>query len=63
MVSMVLSGNYFGGEPIKRTTIEVRVGKLKNRKTAYKDEVIGEVINVGGDIVVECIWRLCNMRQ
>ena len=29
----VLKGNYFGGEPIKRAEVEVRVGKL-NRKDA-----------------------------
>ena len=28
----VRSGNYFGGEPIRRTDFEVRVGKLKNGK-------------------------------
>ena len=29
-------GNYFGGEPIRRTEVEVRVGKLKNGKAAVK---------------------------
>ena len=32
-------GNYFGGEPVRRTEVEIRVGKLKNGKTAGKDEV------------------------
>ena len=27
-------GNYFGGEPIGRAEVEVRVGKLKNEKAA-----------------------------
>ena len=30
-------GNYFGGEPIGRAEVEVRVGKLKNGKAAGKD--------------------------
>ena len=54
-------GNYFGKEPIRRTEVEVRVGKLKNGKTAAKDEIIGEMIKGGGDRVVDWIWRLCNM--
>ena len=32
-------GNYCGGELIKRTEVEVRVGNLKNSKAAGKDEV------------------------
>ena len=32
-------GNYFGGEPIASTKVEVRVGKLKNGKATGKDEV------------------------
>ena len=36
-------GNYFGGEPIGRVEVELRVGKLKNG---------GEVINGRGDRVV-----------
>ena len=40
--------------------VEVRVGKLKNRKAAGKDEVKGEMIKGGGDRV-DWIWRLCNM--
>ena len=34
-------GNYFGGEPIGRAEVEMREGKLKNGKTAGKDEIIG----------------------
>ena len=26
----ILRGNYFGGEPVRRAEVEVRVGKLKN---------------------------------
>ena len=54
-------GNYFGGEPIRRAEIEVRVGKLKNGKATGKDEITGEMIKDGGDRVVDWIWRLCNM--
>ena len=34
-------GNYFGGEPVRRTEVKVRVGELKNGKVAGKDEVTG----------------------
>ena len=54
-------GNYFGGEPIGRADIEVRVGKLKNGKAAGKNEITGDVIKCGGDRVVDWIWRLYNM--
>ena len=33
--------NYFGGEPIRRDEVEVRVGKLKNGKATVKDEITG----------------------
>ena len=51
----------FGGEPIGRAEVEVRVGKLKNGKSAGKDEITGEMIKGAGDRVVDWIWRLCNM--
>ena len=54
-------GNYFRGEPIRRTEVEVRVGKLKNGKAAGKDDVTGEMIKGGGNRVVDWIQRLCNM--
>ena len=54
-------GNYFGGEPIGRAKVEVRVGKLKNGKATCKDEITGEIIISGSDRVVDWIWRLCNM--
>ena len=38
---MIWRGNYFGGDPIERTEVEVRVGKLKNGKAAGKDEITG----------------------
>ena len=37
------------------------VDKLKNGKTAGKDEITGEIIKGGGDRVVDWIWRLFNM--
>ena len=54
-------GNYFGGKPIGRAEVEVRMGKHKNGKAAGKDEITGEMIKVGDDKVVDWIWRLCNM--
>ena len=50
-------GNDFGGEPIGRVEVKVRVGKLKNRKV----EINGEIIKSGDDKVVDWIWNLCNM--
>ena len=44
-----------------RVEVEVRVGRLKNGKAAGKDEITEEMIKGGGDRVVDCIWRLCNM--
>ena len=41
----VRRGNYFGGEPIGRAEVKVRVGNLKNGKAAGKDEVTGEMRN------------------
>ena len=41
--------------------LEVRVGKLKNRKAADKDKGKEEGIKGGGDMVMDCIWRLCNI--
>ena len=41
----VRRGNYFGGEPIGRAEVKVRVGNLKNEKAAGKDEVTGEMRN------------------
>ena len=35
-------GNYYGGEPIGRVKIKVRVGKLKNGKAADGDEITGK---------------------
>ena len=46
-------GNYFEEEPIRRTEVEMRVRKLKNRKVAGKDEVTGGMVRVGrGESVV-----------
>ena len=58
----VRRGIYFGGEPVRRTEVEVRVGKLKNGKDAGKDEVIGDMIKAGGNRVTGfggyVIWLL-----
>ena len=45
--------NYFGGEPIERPEVEVRVVKFKNGKATSKDEITGEMITVGCDRVVD----------
>ena len=47
----------FRGELIRRTEVQVRVGKLKNGK----DEVTGEMVKDRCDLVLEWIWSLCNM--
>ena len=54
-------GNCFGGEPIGRAKVEVRVGKLKNRKAAGKDETTGEMIKGGRDRVADSIGKPCNV--
>ena len=39
----------------------MRMVKLKNRKAAGRDEVTGERVKGGSDMVVDWIWRLSNM--
>ena len=39
----------------------MKVGKLKNGKSADKDEITGEMIKGGSDRVVGWIWRLFNI--
>ena len=48
-------------EPVERSEVEVRVGKLKNGKVTGKNEITGEMIKGGGNRVVDWICRLCNM--
>ena len=57
----VQRGNYFRGESVKKTEVEVRERKLKNGKGAGKDEVTGDMLKGGGDIVMYWIWRLCSI--
>ena len=45
-------GNYFGREPTERADVEVRVGKLKNGKVTFKDDLNGEMIKGGGGRVL-----------
>ena len=47
--------NYFGGKPLGRAEVQVRVEKLKNGKAAAKDEITGEMIKGGGSRVVDWI--------
>ena len=39
----------------------MRLGKLEKGKIAGKDEIAGEMIKGGGNMMVDWIWRLCNM--
>ena len=48
-------GNYFGIESIGRAEVEVRVGKLKNKTGAGKDEITGEMIKGGGGLDLEAM--------
>ena len=50
--------NYFGGKPISRTEVEIKMGKLRHGKVAGKNEVTGRRIKGGGDRVVDWIWPL-----
>ena len=43
---------------IRRMEVGVRVGKLKTGKAAGKDKVIGEMIKVWVDRVVDWIWSV-----
>ena len=54
-------GNYFGGEPIRKIEVEEKVKKLMNGKAAGKDEVTGEIVKGGGDVVEDWISKLCDM--
>ena len=41
--------------------MEVRVGVLRNGKAVGKDEVTGEIFRSGRELMIDNIWRLCNM--
>ena len=43
--------------PIRGT----EVGKLKNGKAVGKYDVTGEIVKGGGELVIEWIWKLCNV--
>ena len=45
--------DYFEGEPVRITEVEIRMGNLKNIKSAGKDEGTGEMIRDGDEMVVE----------
>ena len=53
--------NYFKGKPIRRTEVEVRMGKFINGKAASKCAVTGEIVKGGTDMVMDWNCRLCNM--
>ena len=46
-------GNYFGGEPIGKAEVEVRVSKLKNEKVTGRDEIARLMIKGGGVRVMD----------
>ena len=48
-------------ELIRRTEVEVRVGKLKNGKALGKDEVTREMVKGGSGMVVDWICKPCNI--
>ena len=48
--TIVERGKYFAGEPISRSEVEVRVGRVKNGEAAGKDEVTREKIKGGVDM-------------
>ena len=37
------------------------MGKFKNGKAIFKYKVAGDMIKSGVDMVVDWIWRFCNM--
>src|SRR5678815_3512449 len=47
-------------EVISKEEIMGRVRKLKNGKSASIDEITGEMIKNGGEMVIDWIWKLCN---
>ena len=55
----VWRGSYFKRELIMKTEVEVRVGKLKNGKTASKDEVKLWWTGFGDCVIWPLIWILC----
>ena len=44
----VQRGSYFGGEPDRKTEMDLRVRKFRNGKDARKDEVIGKMVRDEG---------------
>ena len=56
----VQGGNYFRVEPVRRSEVEARVRKLRNGRAARKDEISGELVKSGVDVMVDSIWGACN---
>src|SRR5678815_3019926 len=48
------------GDDVNTKEIMGRVRKLKNGKSASIDEITGEMIKNGGEMVIDWIWKLCN---
>src|SRR5678815_2474231 len=51
---------YFGDEVISNEGVMGRVRKLKNGKSVGIDEITGEMLKNGGEMVIDSIWKLCN---
>ena len=49
----VQRGNFFGGEQVRKTEVELRVRKFKDRKAAGKIEVNKKRVKKEGYIVVD----------
>src|SRR5678815_5149968 len=51
---------YFEDEVITKEMVMDKVRKLKNGKSAGIDEIAGEMIKNGAEMVIDWIWKLCN---
>ena len=50
---------YFGDEVISKEEVMGIVRKLKNGKSAGIDEITGQMIKNGGEMVIDWIGKLC----
>src|SRR5678815_4789355 len=51
---------YFGHDVISKEEVMCRARKLKNGKSTVIDEITGEMIKNGGEMMIDWIWKLCN---
>src|SRR5678815_1135861 len=57
---MVQGGVGIFRDVIRKEEVMGRVIKLKNGKSAGVDEITGEMIKNGGEMVIDWIWKLSN---